>query len=302
MEDKSNVIIFAGYKQEMEELMNINPGFKSRIGSTINFDINVRETKNELLLKKNEVTAIIPELNEYAPIDVKVTNNNVEYEYNNETRELKIVRTSTVDEDGKVTNTLPSNNTYKLEVTYPQDAINVIDNYTVITALVSTYYEGYNNNNEQGEFENPSVSNTGVGTIKLIFDRYPASAYNFFVNIQDKKYVSYVNFDFVGKANYSNIDYRKSNISAETIKKWINDNENPIKKTFDSYDKLVGTFNISNSQLNDIYNNSNKYYIVLETLGGVFDSGSGIEYVGTGYDLSCFYGNLASVATHYIKK
>ena len=109
------------------------------------FDINTREQKNELLLKKNEVTAIIPELNEYAPIDVKVTNDNVEYEYNNETRELRIVRTSTVDEDGKVTNTLPSNNTYKLQVTYPQDAINVIDNYTVITVPVSTYYEGYNN-------------------------------------------------------------------------------------------------------------------------------------------------------------
>ena len=164
--------------------------FTSLPGSTISFDINTREQKNELLLKKNEVTAIIPELNEYAPIDVKVTNDNVEYEYNNETRELRIVRTSTVDEDGKVTNILPSNNTYKLQVTYPQDAINVIDNYTVITVPVSTYYEGYNNNNEQGEFENPCVSNTATGTVRLIFDRYPASAYNFFVNIQDKKYVS----------------------------------------------------------------------------------------------------------------
>ena len=38
MEDKSNVVIYAGYKQEMEELMNINPGFKSRIGTIINFD------------------------------------------------------------------------------------------------------------------------------------------------------------------------------------------------------------------------------------------------------------------------
>lgn len=38
MEDKKNVVIYAGYKNEMEELLNVNPGFKSRIGSIINFD------------------------------------------------------------------------------------------------------------------------------------------------------------------------------------------------------------------------------------------------------------------------
>ena len=38
MEDKKNVVIYAGYKLEMEELLNINPGFRSRIGSVINFD------------------------------------------------------------------------------------------------------------------------------------------------------------------------------------------------------------------------------------------------------------------------
>ena len=156
-------------------------------GSTIDFDIDVREQKNELLLKKNEVTAIIPEFNEYAPVDVKVTNDNVEYEYNNETRELRIVRTSTVEEDGKVTNSLPSNNIYKVEVTYPRDSIDIIDDYTIITVPVSTYFEGYNNNNEQGEFENPYVSNIATDTIKLIFDKYPDQAYNFFVKINDKK-------------------------------------------------------------------------------------------------------------------
>lgn len=38
MEDKKNVVIYAGYKNEMEELLNINPGFISRIGTIINFD------------------------------------------------------------------------------------------------------------------------------------------------------------------------------------------------------------------------------------------------------------------------
>ena len=37
MENKDNVVIFAGYTKEMEELLNINPGFKSRIGETITF-------------------------------------------------------------------------------------------------------------------------------------------------------------------------------------------------------------------------------------------------------------------------
>lgn len=38
MEDKNNVVIYAGYKLEMEELLNINPGFKSRIGTIIEFE------------------------------------------------------------------------------------------------------------------------------------------------------------------------------------------------------------------------------------------------------------------------
>ncbi len=38
MEDKKHVVIFSGYKHEMEELLNINPGFKSRIGEIILFD------------------------------------------------------------------------------------------------------------------------------------------------------------------------------------------------------------------------------------------------------------------------
>ena len=46
MEDKSNVVVYAGYKLEMEELLNINPGFKSRIGNIINFE---DYTTNELM-------------------------------------------------------------------------------------------------------------------------------------------------------------------------------------------------------------------------------------------------------------
>ena len=38
MEDRKNVVVFAGYKLEMEDLLNVNPGFKSRIGSVIDFD------------------------------------------------------------------------------------------------------------------------------------------------------------------------------------------------------------------------------------------------------------------------
>lgn len=39
MENRSNVVIFAGYKNEMDDLVeNINPGFKSRIGRVFDFE------------------------------------------------------------------------------------------------------------------------------------------------------------------------------------------------------------------------------------------------------------------------
>lgn len=37
MEEKNTVLIFAGYKKEMEELIDVNPGLKSRIGYNMDF-------------------------------------------------------------------------------------------------------------------------------------------------------------------------------------------------------------------------------------------------------------------------
>ncbi len=68
MENKDNVVIFAGYTKEMEELLNINPGFKSRIGETITFkDYTLDElveifkrniNSKKLTLDKNAITPL----------------------------------------------------------------------------------------------------------------------------------------------------------------------------------------------------------------------------------------------------
>ena len=137
---------------------------------TLDFSIRTEETKNELLLKKNHVEAEIPELNGYAPISVTYTGSNSTFNYDEATRMITIDKESEVSEDGTITKTLSSSNSYSVRVVYPIEAYQSLGEDTVTLKIpVSTYYEGYNNQSE--EFTNPYKSNTATATLVVTYQR-----------------------------------------------------------------------------------------------------------------------------------
>ena len=78
---------------------------------TISFNFTTREThykqEEQLILKDNVSNITIPELNGFAPEEVKCTNSGVNYIYNENTRKLTVTKESTVAEDGTVTSSMP---------------------------------------------------------------------------------------------------------------------------------------------------------------------------------------------------
>ena len=148
----------------------------------LNFTVNTEEINKELLLSKNHVEAEIPELNGYAPLEVVYTGSNAEVNYNAETRIITLDRTSVVGEDGTVTNRLSTKNSYSIKVTYPLEAYTSLGvNSVQLKIPVSTYYEGYNNTNE--EFTNPYKSNTAKTTVIANFQKYSGVIARFDVTV-----------------------------------------------------------------------------------------------------------------------
>ena len=135
---------------------------------SLDFSIRTNETKNELILKDNHVEAQIPQLNGYDPISVEYTGSNATSNYNAQTRTLTIDREAKVEEDGTVTTGLSNSNSYNIKVIYPLEAYQSVGGDTVQVKIpVSTYYEGYNNSNE--EFENPYKSNIASTTLTATY-------------------------------------------------------------------------------------------------------------------------------------
>ena len=89
---------------------------------TTNFNVTIQETKQQLLLSKLFVEGTIPELNGYAPTEVKLTGSTDNFNYDETTRQFTIQRESTIDENGVVTTSIARSNTYKLQVKYPLEA------------------------------------------------------------------------------------------------------------------------------------------------------------------------------------
>lgn len=165
--------------------------------NTISFNFTVKEQEKQLLLKDVIATATIPEFNGYAPINVECTNNNVNSEYNEETRTIRLTRNSIVKDDGSITSSVSSTNTFNIKVTYPQEAFDAIDSYTTITIPVTGQYIGYNNSNS--EFTNPYETNIATGNAILVFTETPDSevgegdfSYRFEVRLASKRYLSII--------------------------------------------------------------------------------------------------------------
>ena len=133
--------------------------------------INTEETNKALILKTNHVEGQIPELNGYEPISVIYTGTNAIFNYDEATRTFTIDKTSTIGEDGRVTTSLSTTNSYGIKVTYPLEAYQTLGTEQVTIKIpVKTYYEGYNNPN--AEFKNPYKSNTAQATITASYQKY----------------------------------------------------------------------------------------------------------------------------------
>lgn len=156
--------------------------------TTISFNFRLDEIQQELILKENETVLTIPELNGYAPTEVKCTNSNIESEYNNETKKLTIKRSSKLNNNGIIVSELSNSNSYNVNITYPKEAYDAISSYTTLTIPIEGFYTGYNNTNE--EFKNPYKSNVVNGNITIVFRETPdENIYNFYVDFEDKKHV-----------------------------------------------------------------------------------------------------------------
>ena len=163
---------------------------------TIVFTFDANEVARKLILKDNVSKIIIPELCGYAPTEVKSLGENDVYEYNSDTRELIITRSSLINDDGTVSTALGRYNQYAVAITYPPEAYKMITSYEVINIDIETYYTGYNNPND--EFENPYQSNVAVTTIPYLIRMKPAgSAYMFYVDYIDKQYIYYPYYKYI---------------------------------------------------------------------------------------------------------
>ena len=130
----------------------------------LGFTVYTEETANALILKKNHVEGTIPQLNGFDPIEVTYTGTNATFNYNNETRTFSVEREAVTEDDGKITTSLSRTNSYGIRVIYPLEAYQSLGTEAVqLRVPVSTYYEGYNNQN--AEFTNPYKSNVSRSTI-----------------------------------------------------------------------------------------------------------------------------------------
>lgn len=156
---------------------------------TINLDFTVytNETANELIVSKNHVEGEIPELNGYAPTSVEYTGSTGNFNYNAETRTFTIDRIAELDEQGNVTTKLSRSNSYGIKVVYPIEAYQTLGTETIQLKIpVKTYYEGYNNPNE--EFINPYKSNTASSTIVVNYEKAKGTVSRFDVTVGKRVY------------------------------------------------------------------------------------------------------------------
>ena len=153
----------------------------------LDFTVYTNETANELIVSKNHVEGEIPELNGYAPTSVEYTGSTGNFNYNAETRTFTIDRIAELDEQGNVTTKLSRSNSYGIKVVYPIEAYQTLGTETIQLKIpVKTYYEGYNNSNE--EFINPYKSNTASSTIVVNYEKAKGTVSRFDVTVGKRVY------------------------------------------------------------------------------------------------------------------
>lgn len=215
----------------------------------LEFKITAQESNHQLLLQKSTIEGTIPELNGYKPTKVEITGENIQYTYEEETRNFTVTRTAEevegviTKEAYSATNGTVRYNEIKLKVTYPLEAYeiaNEANNGTVtINIPVKATFEGYNNPNE--EFKNPYISNTAEDVITVTYGRTEGSVINFGIQVGT----------YVGNGYNTNV------ISKENALKYYNNDE---EKTNDKYEvkwsvSRGNSGEIENIQLREQVNN-----------------------------------------------
>ena len=135
---------------------------------TLDFKVYTNEKNYELSIKKNYLECVIPQLNGYDPISVTLDTATDSFNYDESTRSFAIVRESSVDENGDITNVISRENSYNLKVVYPLNAYKSLGTtFVTLVIPVTTYYEGYNNTNS--EFTNPYRSNDAKAVLTYTY-------------------------------------------------------------------------------------------------------------------------------------
>ena len=112
----------------------------------VKFNVAISETVQELILEKQISEVEIPELNEYKPEKVMLTNSGLNYNYDEESGLLVITRESVKNEDETVSSTISRSNIDEVEVTYPLEAYTTMDGSTISMDIkIKGYNYGYNN-------------------------------------------------------------------------------------------------------------------------------------------------------------
>ena len=154
----------------------------------IKFTVTTNETQNQLILKDTVFKATIPTFNGYAPTNVEVDGRNLEVNYNESSRVLTANRNAVVSSNGAVSSLVQDGisngekyNDFDIEVTYPAEAFNNVNDTLTYKVPVEVYYTGYNNTNS--EFVNPYRSNTASGTIVINYFKPEGSVAKFEVSV-----------------------------------------------------------------------------------------------------------------------
>ena len=133
---------------------------------SLSFSFKVNEYQKDLLLKNNYIEGTIPDLEGFAPVEVRSIAKG--FTYDAATKKFRISKDAVVNEEGNITSSISDTSSYSVTVEYPIEAYQAIGtDYVVIKIPVSTYYQCYNNPNT--EFDNPYITNTASATITATY-------------------------------------------------------------------------------------------------------------------------------------
>ena len=180
-----------GYSSYDNQLLDISK-IVTENGIELNFKAVVSETNKTLLLQKQVAELSIPNLNGYKPTLVTVLDKSVEYNYNEETGKLTIIRSSIVDEEsGKLISSISRNNINNIKIQYPLEAYDQASADSIVLNIpIVGYNYGYNNPNE--EFENPHIS-SAEGVFTVTYSKPSGNIWNIDVTVgnQERMDLSY---------------------------------------------------------------------------------------------------------------